>query len=219
MPYVFAALLCAFAAAYAIKRRSGSLLSRVFYKCAASVSFLLLAVSIHTGMPHGYYTLIVAGLCASLAGDVCLLFADRGEGFLLGGMAAFAAAHGFYIAGFWTIASPSWVDAVFFAALMALAFLLLRARRINVGHSAAALWGYAALLCLMTARAVSMLWAAQMPMLFGVFAAAGGVLFAVSDMLLGVEQRTGSRLTGSLSTIAYYAAQGLLALTVQFAMP
>ena len=219
MPYVFAVLLCAFAAAYAIKRRSGSLLSRVFYKCTASVSFLLLAVSIHTGMPHGYYTLIVAGLCASLAGDVCLLFADRGEGFQLGGMAAFAAAHGFYIAGFWTIASPSWVDAVFFAALMALAFLLLRASRVNVGHSSAALWGYAALLCLMTARAVSMLWAAQMPMLFGVFAAAGGVLFAVSDILLGVEQRTGSRLTGSLSTIAYYAAQGLLALTVQFATP
>ena len=113
MPYVFAALLCVFAVVYAVVRHGGSLFSRVFFKCAASVMFILLAVSVRTGAPGAYYVLILAGLCASLAGDAVLLFTDRGDGFMIAGMAAFAAAHGLYIAAFWTIASPSWVDADF----------------------------------------------------------------------------------------------------------
>ncbi len=219
MPFVFAALLGVFAVVYAFVRHGGSLLSRVFFKCAASVSFLLLAVSVRTGAPGGYYVLILAGLCASLAGDAVLLFTDRGDGFMLAGMAAFAAAHGLYIAAFWTIASPSWVDAVFFAALMTLGVSLLRTHRVKAGRSAAVLFAYIALLCAMAARAISMLWAGEMPVLFGAFAAAGGVLFAASDLLLGIEQRTGSKAVGSLSTIAYYGAQGLIAFTVMLAAP
>jgi uncharacterized membrane protein YhhN len=214
LPFVFAALMGAFAVVYAFVRHDGSLLARVFFKCAASVMFVLLAVSVRTGAPGGYYVLILCGLCASLAGDAVLLFTDRGDGFVLAGMAAFAAAHGFYIAAFWTIASPSWVDAVFFAALMTLGASLLRAKRVKAGRSAAALWVYIALLCAMAARAISMLWVPGMPVIFGACAAAGGVMFAASDLLLGIEQQTGSRAAGSLSTIAYYLAQGLLAFTV-----
>ena len=214
MPYLFAALLGIFAVVYSVVRHGGSLPARMFFKCAASVSFVLLAVSVRTGAPDSYYVLILAGLCASLAGDVVLLFTARGDGFMLAGMMAFAAAHGFYIAAFWTIASPSWVDAVFFAALMTLGASLLRAGRVKAGRSTAVLFVYIALLCAMAARAISMLWVRGMPVLFGAFAAAGCVLFAVSDLLLGIEQRTGSKTAGSLSTISYYAAQGFIAFTV-----
>lgn len=213
MPYLFAALMGVFAVAYAFMRHGGSLPSRVFFKCAASVMFVLVAVSVRTGA-GSYYVLILCGLCASLAGDAVLLFTHRGDGFMLAGMAAFAAAHGLYIAAFWTITSPSWVDAVFFAALMTLGASLLHARRVKAGRSTAALAVYIVLLCAMTARAISMLWAPGRPVLFGALAAAGGALFAASDLLLGIEQRTGSKAAGSLSTIAYYAAQGLIAFTV-----
>ena len=102
---------------------------------------------------------------------------------------------------------------------MTLCVSLLRDRRVKAGRSAAVLFAYIALLCAMAARAISMLWVREMPVLFGAFAAAGGVLFAVSDLLLGIEQRTGSKAAGSLSTIAYYAAQGLIAFTVLLAAP
>ena len=217
MPYLFAALMGIFAVVYAFVRHGGSLFARLFFKCAASVMFVLLAVSVRPGAPDVYDVLILCGLCASLAGDVVLLFTERGDGYMLAGMIAFAAAHGFYIAAFWTIASPSWVDAVFFAALMTLGASLLHTRRVKAGRSTAVLWVYIALLCAMAARAISMLWVRGMPVMFGVLAASGGVMFAVSDLLLGIEQRTGSKAAGSLSIIAYYGAQGLIAFTVMLA--
>jgi uncharacterized membrane protein YhhN len=179
--------------------------------------FVLAAFSARTGAPGGYYGLILGGLCASLVGDITLLFTDRSNGFARAGVAAFALAHLLYIGAFWMIASPSWVDAVFFAALMTLAAALLYGRRMTLGRSVWGLYAYAALLCAMSSRALSMLWVAGVPVLFGVLAGAGGVLFAASDLLLGVEHQTGRKAAGSMSTLAYYAAQGLIALTVMLA--
>lgn len=217
MTYVFIVLMGVSAVGYAIVRHGGSLLPRVFFKCAASVMFVLAAYSARTGAPGAYYGLIMGGLCASLAGDALLLFTDRGSGFSTAGGVAFAAAHLLYIGAFWTIASPSWVDAVFFAALMTLAAALLHGRRMKLGRSPLLLYAYAALLCAMAARAVAMLWAAGVSVWFGASAAAGGVLFAVSDLLLGVEHQTGSKAAGAASNLVYYAAQGLIALTVMLA--
>ena len=217
MPYVFAALTGVFAVAYAFLRRDGGLAGRIFFKCAASVMFVLIAVSVRAGAPEGYYTLILCGLCASLAGDIALLFTDRDKGFLMAGGAAFALAHGLYIAAFWTIASPTWVDAVLLAGLLALGLSLVKNRRNKAGRGSFLLIAYVVLLCATTARAVSMLWVREAPVMFGVTAAAGGVLFAVSDLLLGVEYQTGSKAAGSLSTVAYYSAQALIAFTVMLA--
>lgn len=216
MPYVYAAMLGIFAVVYAFVRHGKSLLARVFYKCAASVMFVLVAVSLRTGAPDSYYALVLGGLCASLLGDALLLFTDRGDGFALAGMAAFAAAHGLYISAFWTIAPPSWVDAVFFAALMTLGVSLMHTRRVKAGRSIWAVYGYIVVLCAMSARALSMLWAPNTSVLFGAFAAGGGVLFAVSDLLLGIEQQ-GSKVAGSFSTVTYFAAQALIAFTIMLA--
>ena len=86
MPYVFTALTLVFAAIYAFTRSSGTLSGRLFYKTAASVMFVLVAVSMRTGADEPYYTLIVLGLCFALAGDVIIIFTDRKQGFLAGGM-------------------------------------------------------------------------------------------------------------------------------------
>jgi uncharacterized membrane protein YhhN len=214
VPYVFTALVCVFAGVYAFIRRSAGLFGRIFFKSAASVMFVLVAFSARTGAPEGYYALILSGLCASLAGDVLLLFTDRGEAFRLAGMIGFGAAHLLYIGAFWTVAPPSWVDAVFFAVLLTLGLSLIHARRINPGRYAPAMYAYIVILCAMAARAISMLWVPQAPMLFGVLAAAGGVLFAVSDMLLSAEDHTGSKAAGAFSTVCYYSAQALIALSV-----
>ncbi len=219
MPYVFTALLSVFACVYAFIRRSAGLFGRVFFKSAASVMFVMVAFSVRTGVPESYHTLILFGLCASLAGDVLLLFSDHGNGFGLAGVIGFAAAHLLYISAFWTIAPPSWVDAVFFASFLTLGVSLVHARQIRPVRFAPALYGYMVLLCAMTARALSMLWVAQVPALFGVFAAVGGVSFAVSDLLLGIENRTGSKTAGAFSTICYYGAQGLIALSVVVLAP
>jgi len=215
--YVFIALMGVSAVGYAIVRHGDSLTPRLFYKLAASVMFVLAAYSARIGAPDAYYGMIVGGLCASLAGDALLLFTSRGSGFVTAGGVVFAAAHLLYIGAFWTIASPSWVDAVFFGALMTLAAALLHGRRMKLGRSPLLVYAYAALLSAMASRAISMLWAPDVSAGFGVFATAGGVLFALSDLLLGVEHQTGSKAAGSASSLVYYAAQGLIALTVTLA--
>jgi uncharacterized membrane protein YhhN len=179
--------------------------------------FVLVAYSARTGVQGAYYGLIMGGLCASLAGDALLLFTDRGSGFATAGGVAFAGAHLLYIGAFWIIASPSWVDAVFFAILMTLAAALLQGQRLKLGRSPLLVYAYAVLLSAMASKAISMLWAPEVSTGFGVLAAVGGMLFAVSDLLLGVEHQTGSKVAGSVSNLVYYAAQGLIALTVTLA--
>jgi uncharacterized membrane protein YhhN len=87
----------------------------------------------------------------------------------------------------------------------------------KLGRSPLLVYAYAALLSAMASKAISMLWAPEVSTGFGVLAAVGGVLFAVSDLLLGVEHQTGSKAAGSVSNLVYYAAQGLIALTVTLA--
>ena len=97
---------------------------------------------------------------------------------------------------------------------MTLAVALLHSRGKKLGRSPLPVYVYAALLCAMAAKALALLWAEDVPILFSGFAAGGGVLFAVSDLLLGAEHETGSKAVGSISNLVYYAAQGMIALTV-----
>ncbi len=214
MPYVFAALSAVFAGGYAAVKESGVLASRLFFKCAASVMFVMVAYSAGAGISQTYYVLILIGLCLSLAGDVLLIFTQTK--FLVTGAVCFLLAHFAYIAAFWTITPPSAYDAAIFVVLATIGLAAFRKRlrrpsRIVVGGVA-----YALVLCAMTAKASAMLFAPHHEYIFIVFAAAGAVLFAISDMALaygwfnpGIKQRA-----GIFSTIAYYSGQILIALSV-----
>jgi uncharacterized membrane protein YhhN len=75
---------------------------------------------------------------------------------------------------------------------------------------------YGLALCAMTAKAISMLFAGGINPVYAAFAALGGTLFALPDLLLAYahfhEDERGKAST--LCVIIYYAAQGLVALSV-----
>lgn len=216
MPYVFVALMGVFAGAYAYFRGSEALLSRLFFKTAASIMFILVAVSARVGASEPYYTLILIGLCFAFAGDVLLVFTVFSRSFLIAGMAAFIVTHFLYIIAFWTVSAPAWYDAVFFLLLMGVGMLAFKVRHVKTGAVSPAIYIYAAVLCAMAARAFSMLFAPKASPAFAICAAVGGVLFALSDMLLAFERFSNrfGRAAGIISTATYYSGQALIALTV-----
>lgn len=215
MPYVFAALTLAFACAYAFVRRGGKLSNRIFCKTAASVSFVMLAVSLQLKGQEPYFTLVLAGLCFSFAGDVLLLFAGRSLVFLTWGAVCFFLTHAVYTAAFITKAPLGVYDAAMFLALVLLAALLgLHGKRIKKLKSGAVI--YALALCAMLARALSMLFAAEVGIGFAACVALGGALFAVSDSLLAFESLGNpyAKFAGTVSVLIYYSSQLLIALSI-----
>ena len=214
MPYVFAALSAVFAGGYATVKESGVLASRLFFKCAASVMFVMVAYSAGVGTSKAYYVLILIGLCLSLAGDVLLIFTQ--PRFLVTGAVCFLLAHIVFISAFWTVASPTAYDAAIFAVLVTAGAAAFRKRLRQPSRQIVGGVIYALVLCAMTAKALSMLFVSHDEYIFIVFAAAGAVLFAISEMALacgwfnpGIKQRA-----GIFSTIAYYSGQILIALSV-----
>lgn len=216
MPYVFVALTCVFAGAYASIRRSATLPSRLFFKTAASVMLILVVVSARTGAGEPYYTLVLIGLCFSLASDVLLVFTHLSRSYLIAGMIGLICTYLLYIGAFWTAAAPAWYDAAFFLLLIAVGAFALKLRSVKPGRLGPVVFVYAAVLCAMAARAFSMLLAPEAGAAFAVCAAVGGVLLALADMLLAFEKFSNSfgRASGILSAAAYYSGQALIALTV-----
>ncbi|MFA5675890.1 MAG: lysoplasmalogenase [Christensenellales bacterium] len=214
MTYVFVALMCVFAGAYIYFERGGPFSARLFFKAAAGVMLVLVAVSARIEADEPYYTLIVAGLSFSLGGDIFLLFAGVSRAYNKAGTAAFIVTHTAYIIAFCTKAAPAWYDGAFFLLLISAGFFAFKAKgdkKISLTETA-----HAILLRLMAARAFSMLFAQKTSAAFSICAAVGGVLFVLSDMLPAFEKLGNSfgRAAGALGTAAYYGSQALIALTV-----
>ena len=214
MQYVFAALTGVFAIGYAAVRQSGGLMSRLFFKCAASVMFVMVAYSAGAGSSKAYFVLILLGLCLSLAGDVLLIFTQKK--YIISGASFFLAAHLCYIAAFYVIMPPGVADFAIFAVLMTIGAAAFRKKlrkpsRMILGGAA-----YAVVLCAMTAKALGMLFVSRPDYIYVVFAAVGAVLFALSDMALayGWFYPGKKRGLGIFSTLAYYTGQALIALSV-----
>ncbi len=215
MTYVFVVLTGVFAGAYIYFKRGGTLAARLFFKAAASVMLVLVAVSARIQADEPYYTLIVIGLSFSLGGDILLLFTGVSRAYLKAGMAAFIVTHTAYIVAFWTLAAPAWYDGAFFLLLIGVGFIAFKTQKNNKNIRKLASV-YTLFLCAMAARAFSMLFAPKTSDAFSVCAAVGGVLFVLSDMLLAFG-KFGNRFgyaAGTLSTAAYYSGQALIALTV-----
>ncbi len=216
MPYVFSAITGIFACVYAFIRRDGKLSNRIFVKTAASLSFVLLAVSLQMRANEPYFTLILIGLCLALAGDVLLLFTDRSSACLAGGAVCFLLTHLSYTAAFITKTPLGVYDAILFTALLLLAATLFSLRGVRIKKLRSGVVIYAAALCAMLARALSILMSPQAEQTFAVYVTLGATLFAISDALLGFEALGGRHAAkaGTLSTLAYYSGQILIALSV-----
>ena len=148
--------------------------------------------------------LLIAGLIFSVAGDVALMFA----GFFIPGLVAFLGAHLCYIALFkrgvpW-LPSLSALGATLFAALALYVFLfpgLDAVLRVAVAV-------YAAVIAVMAAQAIGR----AAVLREGAGAAAGAVLFMVSDALLATDRFADPLPLAPLWVLAtYWAAQWLIA--------
>lgn len=214
MQYVFLALMCGFAGAYAIVKQHGSFVSKLILKAIASMCFVLIAFAGRIGAEQPYFSLIMIALCLSLVGDVMLIIND--DRTKAAGGIAFLLAHCAYIVSFFLYAAPGWYDAVLFTALALIGILIFAKIRKQAGRYVPLAVLYGIVLCVMVTKAVSMLFVVGIEPLFASFAALGGVLFAFSDVILARARLKPDEMgmASIMSVIVYYAAQGLLALSV-----
>lgn len=155
----------------------------------------------------GYRPLIVLGLALSLVGDVLLMLPrDR----FVPGLIAFLLAHLSYIAAFGFAVSG--VTPLILLPLLLYGFGLMRVLWRHLGRLRVAVAVYAAVLLLMAMAAVQR----------GAFgfpgawlAAAGALLFVISDSALAVDRFRGRfPLARAVVLATYYAAQTLIACSV-----
>jgi uncharacterized membrane protein YhhN len=212
--YVFLALMCVFAGIYAAIKHTGSLTARLAVKSIASVSFVMIAFAGRIDSSQPYFTLIMMGLCFSLAGDVLLVFHEKRT--FIAGCISFMLAHAGYIAAFFIYAAPAWYDAALFFAFVSIGVAAYVGKPMQMGKHKPLVFIYAAVLCAMAAKAVSMLLADGVSILYAAFIALGGALFALSDIMLAYSyfHKEEHGTAGTVSVIIYYAAQALIALSV-----
>lgn len=212
MQYAFLVLMCVFAGLYAAIRVRGSFGSKLTVKTIASLSFVLIAFAGRLNAAQPYYALIMIGLCLSVAGDILLVF--PGPAPLVAGGAAFFIAHIGYIAAFFVYAPLEWYDALLFAAFAGIGAAVFAGKKNEVTRKPRVVI-YAIALCAMAAKAVSMLFVRAIEPMYGAFAALGGVLFAFSDLTLAYSHfYPDQKPAVILSTLSYYGAQALLALSI-----
>lgn len=244
MRYVFLALMCVFAGIHAARgsKQQGlprpvdfwDAAGRLFFRIAASLMFVLVAVASRTGVKHqAYYILILLGLCISLASDILMGFAEirsrdnivavpqenksaggvRGRHLGIAGLSFLAAACAAYIGAFYSYAAFSWYDAAFFVLLSALACAVIYNKKRDIFRSAFRLL-FILVLCAATAKALSTLLAHNKRYLYAVFAAAGAALLACSNAMRVSPDGRNGRKYAITNTIIYYIGQALIALSV-----
>jgi uncharacterized membrane protein YhhN len=160
----------------------------------------------------GYRSLVVAALVFSMMGDVCLIFPER---FTLG-LASFLVAHLLYLAAF-APAGPwdggAWLWLVPFAGVALAMFAYLSP---HLGAKRGPVAVYVAVIALMGWRAVVRATAPDVPAPSGALAAAGALVFMVSDGVLAVDRFAHRfRAAEAIVMATYYAAQILIALSAR----
>lgn len=187
---------------------------RAFYllKPLTTVLILALAAAAPAPVPGAYRALVCAGLLFSLAGDVFLMLPrDR----FVAGLASFLVAHLFYIAAF-APRPPGLAAPLVLVALVAYGIVLLRALWPRLGGLRAPVAVYAAVLLVMAWQAAAR-WDVD-DTGRALLAAAGAGLFVVSDSVLAWERFRERHAYGQAVVLGtYYAAQWLIALSVQSA--
>jgi uncharacterized membrane protein YhhN len=171
-----------------------------------------LVVAGPSSLGNDYRRLVVAALVFSMIGDVCLVFPGR----FTQGLASFLVAHLLYLtafapAGAWS--GVAWLGLVPFAVG---AGAMLRVLWPHLGRKRAPVAAYVTVIAVMAWRAAVRATAPEVPPPSGVLAAAGALVFMVSDGVLSVNRfarRFGAAEAIIMST--YYAAQTLLALSAR----
>jgi uncharacterized membrane protein YhhN len=179
------------------------------FKPLATLALVALVLQAREDGATRYRTWIAAGLVASLAGDILLMLP---QGLFVAGLAAFLAAHLFYIRAFATDGAGAHAPLlagvpVFAAAITVLAFLWpsLGAMRLPVAC-------YVATISVMAWQAIARWWVRRTP--DAALAAAGSLFFLASDSALAINRFVAPFAGAALAVLGtYYAAQWGLTLS------
>jgi uncharacterized membrane protein YhhN len=179
------------------------------FKPATTLLILAAALLDQATAPPFYRRAVVAGLACSLLGDVVLMLPrDR----FVPGLAAFFAAHLCYVAAFLSAGTPVLSMTVLLPLLVYAGALLWRLQE-GAGKLAPLVALYAGALTSMAWLAVGR-WMHEQS-LAAAFAAAGALLFVVSDSALAYDRfRLRFHKAPAIVLITYYAAQWLIARSV-----
>jgi uncharacterized membrane protein YhhN len=183
----------------------------VVYLCKPLTTALILALACGRGGERTYTILIAVGLLCSLAGDILLMLPqDR----FLAGLASFLLAHIVYSGAFIIAAQRPWTGTSLLTLIPLLAFGLvaLLGLRPHLDSSLVPVLCYMLVILFMAWRAIE--YARQYPEPGPVLAAAGAMVFVISDTALAYNRFARPfRTAQALVLGTYFAAQWLIALS------
>ncbi len=223
IPLIFTCLLCGFAAealfiSLEYKKRFKSAL---LLKSIASLLFVLAGVlSMSLAADARYARLVLAGLLLGAVGDICLnlryVWTTRAKPVFMAGIAAFLLGHVAYLAALGVRAPLALLYALPIAAVAAVLLIRFVLARVEV-DGAIRIFGivYLAIVVLMAACACTLF--ALEPFNPGAaLFAAGGLLFAASDVLLVLNQfgKKPYPAFRALNLSLYYLGQVCIVLTI-----
>ena len=201
-------------------------------KATASILFVALGVVSFYLNPQGglFSTLAIIGLAFGMLGDVWLdfkyVFKNEDKIFTYAGFVSFAIGHIFYITGmflrFWQEGSSVlYIILPFVAgALIALVTILLeKPLKLKFGSYKLITYIYSFFLFSMVSTAVSLLILSGFKAITLIMMAAGGALFAISDLILsGTYFGVGKERPIDIATngVTYYLAQYVIAFSLYF---
>lgn len=223
LPLIVAIALfgCAVEVVFILLESRKRMLAALLTKGAASLLFVFAAVLAQGLAKDGAYAqLILAGLMLGAIGDVCLnlrfVLTDRARPIFMAGIAAFLLGHVAYLIALIVRAPQALLYALPAAAIASFFLIRFVLSRVNV-QGAIKIFGivYLCVVFLMAACAVALLCMEPQNPGYVLFAA-GGLLFAASDVLLVLNQfgKRAYPAFRALNLSLYYAGQILIALTI-----
>lgn len=155
--------------------------------------------------------LISIGLIFSIFGDYFLQYIKKDLTKYKRGIAAFAVSQAFYIAAAYVIFPGGFIRYIILVGLLILALALMRSQNWDTQSHFKHLGIYTVLLALMCGSFIEV--AINLPSLW--ILAAGGILFFVSDMILGIwNYHSGKMYQAHLNWITYFTGQLFIAFGV-----
>jgi alkenylglycerophosphocholine hydrolase len=201
--------LALLAGALAVRFRTSGPLSLYRIAKPATMALIILVALVRPGGPPAYKTLILAGLLASLAGDVFLMLDKR---WFAAGLGGFLLAHVFYILAFKPAPDrPATMGTLL--PFLVFGLLMFRTLAPNLGKLKLPVLVYVAAITVMAWFA-----AARFIEIGGwrtLAALAGAMLFLASDAVLGYARFVKDFASAQLFILgAYFPAQLLIALSI-----
>lgn len=223
LPWIVTALLlgCVTEALFILLESRTKMLSALVFKGTASLLFVLAGTMAAGIAPNERFAhLVVIGLALGAVGDVCLnlrfLLPERATSIFLLGIAAFLSGHIAYLVALITHAPGALIYALPAAAVLAFFVIRFVLLRVNVS-GLLKLFGIV-YLCVVVFMAVyaTVLFALLPQSAALALFAVGGLLFAVSDVLLVLHQfgRQSHPAFRALNLSLYYVGQVCIALSI-----